>query len=110
LNGLIAGGDEQAIHFRVAFELMKQVVSLTALFLAASIGLACADEVRSCDFDVKPRCTSGSASVTLADGTVKSIEVTVVTCGLRGRPGYSCTVDASAARRIPNGARRTARP
>ena len=74
---------------------MKPLIPLTALFLAATISLAYADEVRSCDFEVKPRCTSGSASVTLADGAVKSIEVTVVTCGLRGRPGYSCTVDAS---------------
>jgi hypothetical protein len=74
---------------------MKHFASLTVLLLTASIGLAHADEVRSCDFEVKPRCTSGSASVTLADGAVKSVEVTVVTCGLRGRPGYTCMIDAS---------------
>ncbi|HUZ30760.1 MAG TPA: hypothetical protein VMV19_01420 [Xanthobacteraceae bacterium] len=37
----------------------------------------------------------GDASVTLTDGKVTRVVVDVYWCGLPGRPGYSCLIDAS---------------
>jgi hypothetical protein len=62
---------------------------------ASGVAGAKADEIRACDFAVKARCASGDARVTLAGGAVQRVEVNVLWCGEKGRPGYSCTIDAS---------------
>ncbi len=71
--------------------------AILLLMVTASIGIASAGgtETRVCEFEVKARCTSGAASVTLADGVVRSIAVDVFRCGLPGRPGYRCTINSS---------------
>lgn len=75
---------------------MKHLITLAALLaLTTTTRIADAEEIRRCDFAVKARCVSGQARVTLADGVVKRLEVDVFWCGLPGRPGYSCTIDAS---------------
>lgn len=48
-----------------------------------------------CDFELKARCTTVDARVTLEDGAVKRVEVGVFMCGLPHRPGYTCTIDSS---------------
>jgi len=75
---------------------MKHCMHL-AMFLAALGGIiaARADEIRACQFEVKTRCASGDARVTLDGGAVKRVEVNVDWCGGKGQPGYSCTIDAS---------------
>ena len=76
---------------------MKPLIHL-AVFLGAAFGglaAARADEVRTCEFKAKAGCVSGDARVTLDGGAVKRIEVDVFWCGLQGRPGYSCSVDAT---------------
>jgi hypothetical protein len=75
---------------------MKHLISL-GILLAASAGIvdAAEQEVRKCDFEVKARCVTGDATVTLADGAVKRLEVNVLWCGQRGSPGYTCTIDTS---------------
>jgi hypothetical protein len=50
--------------------------------------------IRACEFEVKVRCVSGEARLTLADGAVISIAVDVFWCGLGG-PGYTCLIDSS---------------
>jgi hypothetical protein len=74
-------------------------VAFLAVLLAVttSNGVAHADgqEIRSCDFAVKGRCASGHATVTLVDGVVKRLEVSAFWCGLKGRPGYTCTIDSA---------------
>lgn len=67
----------------------------TVVALTTSTLIARADEIRHCDFEVKARCVSGNAEVTLANGVVTKLEVNVDWCGLHGRLGYSCTVDSS---------------
>src|SRR5258708_15104174 len=77
---------------------MKRSIYLAGLLaLAVSAPIACAagEETRTCDFELKARCTSVNASVTLTDGVVTKLEVGVFTCGLAGRPGYTCTIDSS---------------
>jgi len=77
---------------------MKYLVPLAVLLvLVTSTSIAHADrqETRSCKFEVKARCVSGEARVTLADGVVTKVEVDVFLCGPRGRPGYTCTIDSS---------------
>jgi len=77
---------------------MKHLVYLAALLAVATLnGIAGveAEEIRSCDFEVKARCVSGDARVTLADGTVQRLEVNVIWCGQGGGPGYTCTIDSS---------------
>jgi hypothetical protein len=75
---------------------MNHLISL-GILLAASAGIvdAAEQEVRKCDFEVKARCVTGDATVTLADGAVKRLEVNVLWCGQRGSPGYTCTIDSS---------------
>ncbi len=77
---------------------MKHLIWL-AVFLAVSaaapIARAGGQESRACDFEVKARCESGDARVTLSGGRVNRVEVNVFRCGLPGRPGYSCTIDSS---------------
>ncbi len=74
-------------------------ISLFVLLLAAAIAtsraFAAGQEVRECDFEVKARCASGDAAVTLVAGKVTKIEVSAIWCGLPGHPTYSCTIDAS---------------
>lgn len=67
------------------------VLAITTLSRGACAG----EEIRACEFEVKARCVTGDARVTLADGVVKRVEVGVLWCGLRGRPGYTCTIDSS---------------
>jgi hypothetical protein len=80
------------------FGAMKHLICLTIfLSVTATISIARAggQESRACEFEVKTRCQSGDARVTLAGGIVDRIEVNVFRCGLPGRPGYSCTIDSS---------------
>jgi hypothetical protein len=68
---------------------MKPLIYLVVLLVAttsARIAHAAGVEIHSCDFEVKARCVSGDARVTLADGTVKRVEVEVYWCGLPHRP------------------------
>ncbi len=77
---------------------MKHLMHLAVLLGVTSPGGIAgvhADEIRACDFKVKARCVSGDARVTLADGAIKRVEVNVVWCGERGRPGYTCIIDSS---------------
>jgi hypothetical protein len=71
-------------------------VTLLTLTVAAPVAYA-GDEVRSCEYEVKARCSSGAATVTLTNGSLSKLEVTVFYCGLRGRPGYTCMIDSSRA-------------
>jgi hypothetical protein len=75
---------------------MKHFIYFVVL-LAASAGIvdAAEQELRKCDFEVKAHCVTGDATVTLADGAVKRLEVNVLWCGQRGSPGYTCTIDSS---------------
>ena len=68
---------------------------LVAVITLGGVAGAHADEVRACKFEVKARCASGDARVTLDGGVIKRIEVNVVWCGPQGRPGYSCGIDSS---------------
>src|SRR5262249_17203693 len=54
-----------------------------------------AQDIRGCAFEVKPRCVSGEARVTLVEGVVTRVEVDVFWCGRPGNPGYRCTIDSS---------------
>ena len=77
---------------------LERVIYLAVLLVAAPLILvarADGQEIRKCDFEVKARCATGDASVTLADGVVKSVEVNVYWCGLKGQPGYICAMDSS---------------
>jgi hypothetical protein len=70
--------------------------TLLTLTVAAPVAHA-RNAVRSCEYEVKARCSSGAATVTLTDGRLSKLEVTVFYCGLRGRPGYTCMIDSSRA-------------
>ncbi len=61
----------------------------------ASGAFAGGEDVRECDFEVKARCASGDAKVTIVDGAVTKVEVSAIWCGLPGHLTYSCTVDSS---------------
>ena len=76
---------------------MKRLVLPVLLAVTTSTGVAYPDgqEIRRCDFEVKARCASGDTTVTLVDGVVKRIEINAFWCGLKGRPGYTCTIDSS---------------
>jgi len=76
---------------------MKHRIHLAMVLTAALGGItaAHADEIRACNFEVKARCASGDARVTLAGGALKRLEVNVLWCGGKGQPGYSCTIDVS---------------
>ena len=77
---------------------MKHFICLAILLAVtapARIAHAGGEEVRACDFEVKGRCVSGDASVTLADGVVNRLEVNVIWCGRRGHPAYLCVIDSS---------------
>jgi hypothetical protein len=73
-----------------------------SICLAASVAILSASalhagpqEVRSCKFEVKSRCASGDASVTLENGVVKKFEFSDFYCGQPGNLGYSCTIDSA---------------
>lgn len=68
---------------------------LVVLLLGTGLACAAGEEVRHCGFDVKARCASGEARVTIANGVVNRVEVDVIWCGLPGHLAYSCTVDSS---------------
>jgi len=90
--------DHSASRRRWRRPLSKRPVGLAvviAALVSASSAAAGEKDVRSCDFEVKARCASGDARVTLADGVVQRLEVNVFWCGLRGHPGYTCTIDSS---------------
>lgn len=76
---------------------MKHRILAVLFAVTTTTGAAHADgqKIRSCDFEVKARCASGDAAVTLVDGVVKRIEVNAFWCGLKGRPGYTCTIDST---------------
>ena len=77
---------------------MKHLTCLAVLLaVTASTGIAHAgpQETRTCEFKVKTPRVSGQARVTLADGKVTKLAVNVLYSGQRGRPGYTCTIDAS---------------
>ena len=52
-------------------------------------------DIRTCEFEIKARCASGDARVTLADGKVMRIEVDVMWCALHGAPTFICSIDSS---------------
>jgi hypothetical protein len=68
---------------------------LPVMSTSARIAHASGQEIRTCDFEVKARCASGEARVTLDDGMVKRVEIDVSWCGLPGKPGYTCAIDSS---------------
>ncbi len=79
---------------------MKHLIYLAVLLVAMAAESTCTanasdQESRHCEFEVKARCVSGEARVTLADGVVIRVEVDIYWCGLRGGPGYTCTIDSS---------------
>jgi hypothetical protein len=94
--GLVATKDNPSIRTRLTA--MQRLVSIAVLLtLTAACGTARAEmkQVRACDFEVKRRCVTGDASVTLVNGVVTKVEVNVFWCGPRGKPGYSCTIDST---------------
>lgn len=74
---------------------VKRFAALLTATLAASFAHAEGQIVRRCDFEVKARCASGDASVTLVDGKLQSIAVDIDWCGLGGGLLYSCSIDSS---------------
>jgi hypothetical protein len=76
---------------------VKLMSNFAVFLLARLIPLAgaSAQDLRACEFAAKARCVSGTARVTLAGGTVKRLEIDVIWCGLRGRPGHSCSIDVT---------------
>jgi hypothetical protein len=83
---------------------MKRLVFL-AVFLGVFLALttvtrfahAAGQDIRACEFEVKPRCASGDARVTISHGAVTRVEVNVYWCALHGRaaPPFACTIDSS---------------
>ena len=75
---------------------MRPFLAAALLALTISVPPAHAgEEVRSCEYKVKSRGTSGSAEVTLTDGVVSKLDILVFYSALPGRPGYTCTVNPS---------------
>jgi hypothetical protein len=77
---------------------MKHLICAAALLaVTTSAGIAHAgpQQTRTCEFKVKMPRVWGKASVTFADGKVMKVAVDVLYSGERGRPGYTCTIDAS---------------
>jgi hypothetical protein len=80
---------------------MKQLfrcATLLVLIVLANSTRARGQEIRACDFEVKTRCASGDARVTLADVKVTRLEVDVLWCNLQGgAPTFICAIDSSRA-------------
>lgn len=68
---------------------------LLMLMLLSGFARAGGQETRACEFEVRVRCASGDARVTLADGAVIRVEVNVYWCALHGHPPFACTIDSS---------------
>lgn len=68
---------------------------LLPLILLSGLAHAGGQQIRTCDFEVKARCASGDARVTLADRVVIRVEVNVYWCALHGHPPFVCTIDSS---------------
>ncbi len=60
-NSHYAGASERLIYLAVL------LAAAPLIFVARADG----QEIRKCDFEVKARCATGDASITLADGVVK---------------------------------------
>jgi hypothetical protein len=71
--------------------------ALLVLTLLAGVAHAEEQDIRACGFEVKARCASGDARVTLAHGDVVRVEVDVYWCALQGRgaPPFACMIDSS---------------
>jgi hypothetical protein len=82
-------------HYAGAMAVLIYPVVLMAATYSTQVARADEQEIRKCDFDVKARCASGDASVTIANGIVKRVEVNIHWCGLKGQPGYTCSIDSS---------------
>jgi hypothetical protein len=55
-------------------------------------------QIRTCNFEVKARCASGNARVTLADGKVTGVDLVVIWCGRGGHRkslDFTCTINLS---------------
>jgi hypothetical protein len=63
--------------------------------LLGSFACAAGQDIRRCDFEVKARCASGDARVTLTGGAVIRLEVNAYWCALHGSPPFVCTIDSS---------------
>jgi hypothetical protein len=74
---------------------LKYLALLPMTIMLAHVASAANQTVRRCDFEVKARCASGEARVTMIDKAVSRVEVDVIWCGLPGKPGYTCSVDVS---------------
>ena len=79
---------------------MKRLVLLAVFPALTTVSLfahAAEEDIRSCDFEVKPRCASGDARVTISHGAVTRVEVDVYWCALheRAAPPFACTIDSS---------------
>ena len=68
---------------------------LVAATASAGVARAGGQDIRECDFEVKARCASGDARVTLVDGLLQRLEVNVDFCAVGGGLLYSCTINAS---------------
>ncbi len=77
---------------------MKQLIYPAMILAAATAARAGGPEIRSCAFEVKARCASGDASVTLKDGVVTRLEVNMFWCG----ENYGQFLFSSAAISIPH--------
>jgi hypothetical protein len=74
---------------------LLRCAGLLLLMLLSGFAHAGGQETRACDFEVRARCASGNARVTLAGGAVIRVEVDVYWCALHGRPSFACTIDSS---------------
>ena len=77
---------------------MNHFLRCAVLFIPAVLAsfAAAGQEIRGCDFELKRGCIAGYASVTLVNGTLKSIEGVVIWCGRGGHRkslDYSCRDD-----------------
>jgi len=74
-------------------------MNLRCLFLLALAGLALPaaasepDGTLECSYEVKARCTSGTASVEFKDGLVRKVVFGNFYCGADGTPAYGCRLE-----------------
>jgi hypothetical protein len=79
---------------------LLRCAGLLLLMLLSGFAHAADQDIRACEFEVKARCASGEARVTLADKVVIRVEVNVYWCALHGHPPFACTIDSS--RTVPD--------
>jgi hypothetical protein len=71
---------------------LLRCAGLLLLMLLSGFAHAGGQEIRTCDFEVKARCASGDARVTLADGAViKGRGGCLLVC----RPPFVCSINSS---------------